>query len=159
MNLGFHKHDHAACISEGVARADALCVEEGVQFTPVRKRVLELLLQAHRAMGAYQILDQLREDGFKHQPPVAHRALDFLVARGFAHKIEKLNAFIACAHLGLHHSPAFLICRRCASVAETRVDETRGPLSDVANSAGFVIEKAVIEAEGICPNCLTDQPE
>ena len=159
MNLGFHKHDHAACISEGVARADALCVEAGVQFTPVRKRVLELLLQAHRAMGAYQILDQLREDGFKHQPPVAYRALDFLVARGFAHKIEKLNAFIACAHLGLHHSPAFLICRRCASVAETRVDETRGPLSDVANSAGFVIEKAVIEAEGICPNCLTDQPE
>ena len=159
MNLGFHKHDHAACISEGVARADALCVEEGVQFTPVRKRVLELLLQAHRAMGAYQILDQLREDGFKHQPPVAYRALDFLVARGFAHKIEKLNAFIACAHLGLQHSPAFLICRRCASVAETRVDETRGPLSDVANSAGFVIEKAVIEAEGICPNCLTDQPE
>ena len=159
MNLGFHKHDHAACISEGVARADALCVEEGVQLTPVRKRVLELLLQAHRAMGAYQILDQLREDGFKHQPPVAYRALDFLVARGFAHKIEKLNAFIACAHLGLHHSPAFLICRRCASVAETRVDETRGPLSDVANSAGFVIEKAVIEAEGICPNCLTDQPE
>ena len=159
MNLGFHKHDHAACISEGVARADALCVEEGVQFTPVRKRVLELLLQAHRAMGAYQILDQLREDGFKHQPPGAYRALDFLVARGFAHKIEKLNAFIACAHLGLHHSPAFLICRRCASVAETRVDETNGPLSDVANSAGFVIEKAVIEAEGICPNCLTDQPE
>ena len=159
MNLGFHKHDHAACISEGVARADALCVEEGVQFTPVRKRVLELLLQAHRAMGAYQILDQLREDGFKYQPPVAYRALDFLVARGFAHKIEKLNAFIACAHLGLHHSPAFLICRRCASVAETRVDETNGPLSDVANSAGFVIEKAVIEAEGICPNCLTDQPE
>ena len=159
MNLGFHKHDHAACISEGVARADALCVEEGVQFTPVRKRVLELLLQAHRAMGAYQILDQLREDGFKHQPPVAYRPLDFLVARGFAHKIEKLNAFIACAHLGLHHSPAFLICRRCASVAETRVDETNGPLSDVANSAGFVIEKAVIEAEGICPNCLTDQPE
>ena len=159
MNLGFHKHDHAACISEGVARADALCVAEGVQFTPVRKRVLELLLQAHRAMGAYQILDQLREDGFKHQPPVAYRALDFLVARGFAHKIEKLNAFIACAHLGLHHSPAFLICRRCASVADTPVDETRGPLSDVANSAGFVIEKAVIEAEGICPNCLTDQPE
>jgi Fur family zinc uptake transcriptional regulator len=142
-----------------VARADALCVEEGVQFTPVRKRVLELLLQAHRAMGAYQILDQLREDGFKYQPPVAYRALDFLVARGFAHKIEKLNAFIACAHLGLHHSPAFLICRRCASVAETRVDETSGPLNDVANSAGFVIEKAVIEAEGICPNCLTDQPE
>ena len=51
MNLGFHKHHNAACISEGVTRADALWVEEGVQFTPVRKRVLELLLLAHRAMG------------------------------------------------------------------------------------------------------------
>ena len=90
---------------------------------------------------------------------MAYRALDFLLARGFAHKIEKLNAFIACAHLGLHNSPAFLIFRRCASVVETHVDETSGPLSDVANSAGFVIEKAVVEAEGICPDCLTDQTQ
>ena len=81
MNLGFHKHDAAACISEGVTRADALWVEEGVQFTPVRKRVLELLLPAHRAMWSVSKLDQLREDGFKHQQPVAYRVLDFLVAR------------------------------------------------------------------------------
>ena len=51
MNLGFHQHDDAACTSERVTREDALWVEEGVQFTPVRKRVLELLLLAHPAMG------------------------------------------------------------------------------------------------------------
>jgi hypothetical protein len=58
----------------------------------------------HRALGAYAVLDQLREAGFGSQPPVAYRALDFLVAHGFAHKIERLNAFVACAHPGESHA-------------------------------------------------------
>ncbi len=31
---------------------------------PCAARVLEILLQEHRALGAYAILDRLREDGF-----------------------------------------------------------------------------------------------
>ena len=94
--LGFSRHDHSACVNDTIAAAEARCNAEGLRFTPVRRKVLEILLQEHRALGAYIILDKLREDGFGSQPPVAYRALDFLVANGFAHKIERLNAFIAC---------------------------------------------------------------
>ncbi|UWQ39533.1 transcriptional repressor (plasmid) [Leisingera aquaemixtae] len=153
VSIGFEPHDHSSCIQDCIAAVDAHCRAEGLQFTPVRRRVLEILLQEHRALGAYEILDRLREEGLGSQPPVAYRALDFLVKNGFAHKIERLNAFIACSHPGETHAPVFLICRACDAVAEAQREPTQGQLGQAARDAGFVIERAVIEAEGLCPKC------
>lgn len=151
--IGFERHDHAHCIAAGVKTADAHCRKAGVQLTPVRRKVLEILLTEHRALGAYDILDVLARDGFASQPPTAYRALDFLVSHGFAHRIERLNAFVACAHPGSDHTPAFLVCRVCDAVAEASADATSGRLGKAAEDAGFTIERAVVEAVGICPNC------
>lgn len=151
--LGFEQHDHASCISDAVARADAACRTAGLQFTPVRRRVLEILLSDHRARGAYEILDILRSEGLGSQPPVAYRALEFLVAHGFAHRIEKLNAFIACGYSANAHTPAFLICRNCDAVAETDAAPKQSAVGRTAKAAGFQIEHAVVEIEGLCPKC------
>lgn len=151
--IGFTQHDHSACVGDTLAAAEARCAADGLRFTPVRRRVLEILLQEHRAIGAYAILDQLREGGFGSQPPVVYRALDFLVGNGLAHKIERLNAFIACAHPSHTHAPAFLICRLCDAVAETHSSPARGTLGDAAKATGFRIERTVVEAEGVCPSC------
>ena len=150
---GFDAHDHTSCIDHGVEAAAAYCAQQGLQFTPQRRRVLEILLEEHRALGAYDILDRLREEGLGAQPPIAYRALDFLVSHGFAHKIERLNAFTACTQMGQNHAPAFLICRVCAAVAESYADPLSGDLGRAAEQAGFTIERAVIEAEGLCPHC------
>lgn len=152
-SIGFGHHDHAACISGTVASVEAHCRAEGLHFTPVRRRVLEILLEQHHALGAYDILDRLRAEGFGSQPPVAYRALDFLVKHGFAHRIERLNAFVACTQPTEAHAPAFLICRNCESVAEAEMQPARGRLGQLAEDAGFEIERAVVEAEGLCPNC------
>ena len=95
-------------MEKSIQEAEHYCQEHGLNFTPVRRKVLEILLQKNTAIGAYEILDLLREAGFKNQPPVAYRALDFLVQNGFAHKIEQLNSFIGCTHPGKDHSPAFM---------------------------------------------------
>ncbi|NIY72389.1 transcriptional repressor [Marivivens donghaensis] len=147
---GFVPHDHHHCITSALDTAADQCRERGVQFTPVRKRVLEILLEAHTAMGAYDVLARLDAEGLGSKPPVAYRALSFLVEQGFAHRIEKLNAFVACSHPAATHSPAFMICRSCNTVAEADMPETFGA---PAEQAGFTIEKTVIEAEGICQNC------
>lgn len=151
--LGFAEHDHGHCVQSAMAAAEARCTAERLHFTPVRRKALEILLQEHRALGAYEVLDRLRDAGFGSQPPVAYRALDFLVANGFAHKIERLNAFVACAHPGTSHSPAFMICRMCDSVAEAQATPARGALGQAARDAGFRIERTVVEAEGVCPAC------
>lgn len=154
--LGFCLHDHDACVRDALVAAETRCAAGGLRLTPVRRRVLELLLQEHRALGAYAILDRLREEGFGSQPPVAYRALDFLVANGLAHKIERLNAFIACVHPDEGHTPAFMICRLCDAVAETYSSPARGALGDAARASGFRIERTVVEAEGLCPTCITE---
>jgi Fur family zinc uptake transcriptional regulator len=157
--VGFARHDHAACVVDGLSVAEARCAGEGLRLTPVRRRVLEILLQEHRALGAYVILDRLRDEGFGSQPPIAYRALDFLVTNGLAHKIERLNAFIACAHPHEPHAPAFMICRLCDAVAEAQSGPTRGALGAAARATGFQIERTVLEAEGVCPTCAEKTPE
>lgn len=151
--IGFEQHDHDHCIADALGAAETRCKAEKLQFTPVRRRVLEILLEQHRAMGAYEILDILAAEGLGSQPPVAYRALDFLVGHGFAHRIERMNAYTACSHPGEAHVPAFLICRQCKAVAEAETGLDSGRLGDVARDTGFTIEKVVVEAEGLCPTC------
>ncbi len=152
-DLAFAAHDHAHCAADALGRADAICAAAGARLTPVRRRVLEILLEEHRALGAYDVLNRLAAEGFGNQPPVAYRALDFLVEQGFAHRIQRLNAFTACVHPGEAHAPAFLICRACSSVAEAPATPVREALGTAANGLGFTIERTTIEALGLCPNC------
>ena len=149
----FHEHDHADCSASVLARADEQARAEGVRLTPVRRRALEILLESHRAMGAYEVLERLAAEGFGKQPPVAYRALEFLVDQGLAHRIQRLNAFTACVHPGEDHAPAFLICRTCHMVAEAEASAARASLDAEAARAGFQVERSTIEALGLCPNC------
>jgi Fur family zinc uptake transcriptional regulator len=149
----FLKHNHRHCRSAGLTGAEAYCAEHGLRLTPVRARVLELLLAAHRALGAYDLLEQLRADGFGGQPPVVYRALDFLVAHGFAHRLERLNAFTACMHPSEGHEPMFLICETCMMVAETPLERLSDEIDASAGSLGFAVHSRVVEAIGICPSC------
>ena len=142
-------------MSKNIKVAEQYCKENNLKFTPVRRKVLELLLQKNTAIGAYEILDLLREAGFKNQPPVAYRALDFLVKNGFAHKIEQLNSFIGCVHPGKDHSPAFMICRNCDFVAEEEAISPNSSVSKIASKSGFKVEKAIIEAQGLCHSCAS----
>ena len=151
--IGFEPHNHSHCIVSAVDAANAHCEATGLQLTPARRRVFEILLKEHRALGAYDILEILEKEGHPAQPPTAYRALDFLVTHGFVHRIERLNAFIACAHPGKSHAPVFLICRLCDAVAEAESEPARGRLGQAAKAAGFTIERAVVEADGICPKC------
>ncbi|WGW03457.1 helix-turn-helix domain-containing protein [Tropicibacter oceani] len=150
---GFVRHDHDSCIAASLQAVEADCAARGLQLTPVRRKALEVLLAQHRALGAYDVLEHLRDAGLGSQPPVAYRALEFLVSHGFAHRIEQLNAFIACAHPGQRHAPSFLICRVCSAVAEAPGRAVSEALREAAAQVGFVTERMVIEAEGLCPRC------
>lgn len=149
----FAQHDHAHCAHDVMTRAEAMVGTAKLRLTPVRRRVLEILLEAHRAVGAYDVLDRLSAEGFGNQPPVAYRALEFLVEQGLAHRIRRMNAFIACMHPGEAHAPAFLICRVCDAVAEAPAQEVGAALDRAAAGLGFAVERATVEALGLCPAC------
>ncbi len=146
-------HDHRDCIRRVLDEAERRASDDRVNFTPVRRHALEILLESHAAMPAYGLLKRLDADGFGSQPPVAYRALDFLIGQGFVHKVERLNAYVACMYPHEAHTPAFLICRACRSVAETCVAPTPAALLREAQATGFAIERSVMEAEGLCRAC------
>ena len=129
------------------------CKDKNLKLTPVRRKVFELLNDEKSGLGAYRILDLLRESGFNSQPPVAYRALDFLVEHGFVHKIESQNSFVACREPGAHHSPIFMICKKCDSVSEAPSLASTSELSEALSATGFQVEQTIIEAEGVCSTC------
>jgi Fur family zinc uptake transcriptional regulator len=143
--------DAATILAEAQTRADRM----GLRLTPVRLRTLELLIAAHGALGAYDVLEKLAAEGYGTQPPVAYRALNWLVENGFAHRIRRLNAFTACAHPAHDHAAAFLICTSCDSVTEAPAAEVTAALTDAAWQTGFAIERATIEAVGRCHACTS----
>jgi Fur family zinc uptake transcriptional regulator len=149
----FRPHDHGTCRGRARAAVEATCADRRLRLTPARACVLDALLESHRAMTAYELLDRLAAAGLGSQPPVVYRALDFLVANGFAHRIERLGAYAACTEGRRAHVAGFLICRACRQVAETALGRTPRGLSAEAGAAGFAIERTVVEAEGLCARC------
>ncbi len=152
-DVAFAPHDHSRCAGDAMARAEAVLALQGVRLTPVRRRTLQILLESHRALGAYDVLERLASDGYGNQPPVAYRALDFLEEQGLVHRIRRLNAFTACMHPGAVHAPAFLICRDCHAVAEAPAAAVGQALEAAARALHFTIERSNIEALGLCPTC------
>jgi Fur family zinc uptake transcriptional regulator len=152
----FRPHDHTECRGQALAAAKAACAARRLRLTPARAFVLETLLESHKAMTAYELLERLAAAGLGSQPPVVYRALDFLAANGFAHRIERLGAFVACTNGGAEHNAAFLVCRACRTVAETVMSRPARGLVAEASAAGFSVERIVVEAEGLCARCRTE---
>jgi len=159
--LAFADHDHRRCRESMLQELASAAKTRGLRLTPARVRVLELLSEAHRAMGAYELLDRLRAEGLGSQPPVVYRALEFLIDAGFVHRIERLNAYVACCHPGDHaageepqaHGACFLICSGCRKVAEIEDGALEIALAQAAAARGFAMRRTVLEIEGTCPAC------
>ena len=152
MNNTFKAHNHNNCISTSLSELEKYCQKSDQKLSKVRRKVLEILLESHKALGAYEILDKLKSNGFASQPPVAYRAINFLLKVGFVHKIEKFNSYIACTNPGKSHKPAFLICRKCNLVSET-IQKPSNEISLEAKNNNFCIENSIIEIIGVCQNC------
>lgn len=124
------------------------------ELTRNQNLVLEALNKAEGPLSAYGILDELREEGIR-APLQIYRALDKLLELGLAHRLESLNAFVACAHK--HHAEtgtiAFAICEDCGKVDEFADQVVNDRLNLWAREHGFKSERTTIELRGHCAQC------
>lgn len=143
-----------------LTRAAALCQSRGARLTELRRDVLGLILEAPGPAGAYHLLDRLRALRGPAAPPTVYRALDFLLAQGLIHKIERLAAYVGCLEedAGHAHAAQFLICRGCGQVREFDDPAVGAALAAAAAAAGFSVGRATIEAEGECAVCAAARP-
>lgn len=147
---------HGAGLASALNAAEARCAAARERLTPARRRALELLLAHGQPTKAYDLIAGFGPEGEAAKPPTVYRALEFLTRQGLAHRIESLNAYIAC-HMGAEaHVAAFLICNCCG---ETREVEpfALNKATAAASAAGYVLQDVVVEARGLCGACQADR--
>ena len=148
MKLMTHEHHAPAAIDP--ARLSGL--------TPARRRALEVLIQANRPVGAYEMIDLMAvADGKRPAPVSVYRALAFLLDNGLAHRLESKNAFVVCGHAHAAGEPVvFLICEQCGEVKEATTPGLTRELTALCASAGFRARTRVVEIAGRCRSCVGD---
>ena len=123
-------------------------------LTKNQSMVMKVLSKASGPLSAYTILDQLRSKGLR-APLQVYRALDKLVEYGMAHRLESMNAFVACRHPDGKSEAmvAFTICESCGEVTEIANDGFDGQLHKLAGGIGFNVKKSTVELFGKCEAC------
>jgi Fur family zinc uptake transcriptional regulator len=139
---------------ELLKQAKVSCEKRGARFTLAREQVFKLLSQHTGAVGAYDLLDELKLIDPAAKPATIYRALDFLGKQGFVHKIESINAFVMCHHFSdCNHPVQLLICDTCGHVEEIQSSNLDLALRSMADATGFTINHQIVEAHGACKNC------
>lgn len=151
-------HDHRACMADTLAAAEALARARGEKLTDLRRRVLEIVAGSHAPVGAYDVLAAMARGGARPAPPTVYRALDFLRAQGFVHRIDSLSAFVACFAPETAHRSHFLLCRQCGRAAEIDDPALDAALERAAKAAGFAKERETVEITGVCGECASLAP-
>jgi Fur family zinc uptake transcriptional regulator len=146
---------HDCCDNaEALARAEAVCQGRGASLTAIRREVLELLWRSPTGAKAYDLLAQIKEQRPGAAPPTVYRALDFLIEQGLAHKIGRMNLFVACRHESHQIPSLFLVCPRCSGVTEMQEPSVMSALSSSLAAAGYRLESPEVEISALCPKCV-----
>jgi Fur family transcriptional regulator, zinc uptake regulator len=123
-----------------------------VELNDTQKRVHRILTAAQNPLSAYEVLDKMRAKGAV-TPPTVYRSLDKLIEKGLAHRLESLNAYVACKHPHHHEMAAFAICESCGLVTEFSDPSINERLSQWSDENAFCSKKVTVEIRGLCEAC------
>lgn len=146
-------HTHGVSQEAALTLAEEYCRERGEKLTPIRRKVLELLLNSGRATKAYSLLDEMRQIHPGSAPPTVYRALDFLLSAGLVHRIESINAFTVCHDLTQCQHGILVVCQQCGNVTELHQPKLRQALVAQIEDSGYRLASDEIELKGLCSAC------
>ena len=155
-------------IAERLTAALEQSRSRGVRFTQLRQQIYQLILQANKPVGAYDLITKLQQvrlsetDSTSHSkqslsknvaPPTIYRSLEFLLEEGLIHQLTSINAYVPCCHPRAEHTAAFLICQQCQKVQECSSLPVQEIMSFAEQDVGFKVARTVIELSGRCQAC------
>lgn len=114
----------------------------------------QILADAKRPLTAYAILDLLRGQA-QATPPTVYRSLTKLIRCGLVHRIESLNAYVACLDHQAAGAVAFAICSHCGAVEEFSDVRISLRLQAWSRSHAFRLKDSAVELKGLCAACAT----
>lgn len=134
-----------------------ICMKRHVHLTPQRLEVLRIISQQRDgSISAYNLLNLLQKSSLPNaKPSTIYRALNFLLAQRFIHRIESTNSFMLCKYfLEISHDFSVFICNDCKQVTEQTTKGIVEILQNTAKLIGFTISHNIIESHGTCFKCM-----
>ena len=117
---------------------------------------MNLLSEAKGPLSAYQILYDLNDHGFR-GPTQVYRVLDKLLELGLVHRLESMNAFVACQQEKCDEKNKeinlFTICKICGSVQELLSNGLNNIVNSLSKDNNFLLKSSVLELNGVCSKC------
>ena len=142
------------------------CRKSGLQITPLREQVLDIVLEFDGVIKAYTVLAQMqRSSASVVAPPTAYRALDFWAEHGVLHKIPAVHGYVLCTHARHdcdshchagaqeHNSSFILVCTECGAVDEQSLTAEWAALRSAVAAGGFNLNEEHVVLTGICAKC------
>ncbi len=141
-----------------ILKAESKCHARGTKLTVKRKQVLALLIEQHKALSAYGLVEAYKLRYQQSIPAMSvYRILNFLEQENLVHRLKLANKFVACTHISCdheHHQAQFLICETCGNVAEVHLNkQTTQDITSSIENAGFRLAADQIEINCICQSC------
>lgn len=142
-------------VQRSLQSAERLCEEKGLAFTELRRQVYALIAAEHTPLGAYELLDRLKQERGNAAPVTVYRALDFLLDAGLIHRIDALHAYTACEADSPDHGGMLLVCNRCKTITEFENHKLEREIARTALDHEFHTAHDLIEIRGLCGQCVT----
>ena len=140
--------------NQAIAQSEALCRAKGARLTPIRRRVLEVLLASPKPLGAYDLVERLGTQTRRMAPITVYRALDFLIEHGLAHRLASRNAYVASSDMAnSQDTTAFLICEACGEATEVTSPDVADTVIKVLTAQGYQPRARILEITGRCAHC------
>ena len=158
MQTGSAQASHPATerrAAPAIAAAVELCAQRGVQLTPARRTLLEILWEhPHRPLGAYPLMRRVEAASGKHVTATSvYRALEFLLEQALVTRIESRNAYLPCPQPGRPFSGTVFLCDACGTATVASDPALERVLARHVRATGFRVLRRVIEFQGLCEHC------
>jgi len=138
-----------------IKKASNYCEEHKYRLTEPRTAALKIIASSKKPLGAYEILKRLGNVIKNPKPPTAYRAIEFWQEHNFIHRIESLNAYVACEAGHRHKGSQFMICDDCGDVTETHLCDLPQPIKDSMTKNTFAPSRWNFEIHGMCAKCVS----
>lgn len=129
------------------------CEKQQIKLTPLRTKILDIILGCEKPVTAYEILEILQKDKPKAQVMSVYRIINFLLSQGLIHRIESLNAVMVCNHLETQHISQWLICSQCETTKEYAAPAVDEVIKSIESETGFYVTSPTVELLGLCADC------
>ncbi|MDR3346992.1 MAG: transcriptional repressor [Helicobacteraceae bacterium] len=133
--------------------AELICEKKNARMTGLRRKILEILIEADYPLKAYDIIELVGGTRRRITPSAVYRTLDFLLKHGLAHKINSINAYSLCFAPETKHTPIIFVCLLCKKAEEINDKTLDEVLRSRLDELGFAISGSV-EIQGACKDCL-----